>query len=152
MSGSERLKYCSQCGHHVSNLSLLSATERSALIARAKNERVCGSYFVRLSGEMVTPEAPMSRDEKRSVKQFGVAVLSAAALAVASGCVSQPERKPAPDQGSAKSVPAETRTDASSTGSTGDKAVKNADEEIVLLAGIVFCPEPPARKPGRSGK
>src|SRR3954470_14511740 len=88
MRGAERLKYCAQCGHHVSNLSLLSAAERAALLARARTEQVCGSYLVRLSGEMVTPEAPLSAAEKFGVKQFGVAALSAAALAIAAGCTS----------------------------------------------------------------
>src|SRR3954470_6392979 len=88
MGGAERLKYCAQCGHHVANLSLLSSAERSALLARARTEQVCGSYLVRLSGEMVTPEAPLSPAAQLGVKQFGVATLSAAALAIAAGCMS----------------------------------------------------------------
>ncbi len=35
MTGSERAKFCEQCGHHVANFSLLTADERKALLQRA---------------------------------------------------------------------------------------------------------------------
>ena len=88
MTDTERWKYCTQCGHHVTNLSLLSAAERTALLERAIKERICGTYFLRMSGEMVTPETPLSHCERSGVKQLGVAGFSAAALAIAPGCVS----------------------------------------------------------------
>lgn len=87
MSGTERWKYCAQCGHHVANLSLLTPAERKALLERAREERICGTYYLRLSGEMVTPEAPLTPNERGRIRQFGAAALSAAALTLATGCV-----------------------------------------------------------------
>jgi len=127
MSGPEAVKFCEACGRHVQNLSLLSDSEREALIARARTERVCGSFWVRLNGELVTPAKPLSSREKSAVRQFGTAVLSAGALAIASGCVSQP---------AADSPPAPTTTEAID-GTSSD------DEEIVLMVGF-FCEVPPS--------
>ncbi len=139
MSGSDRQKFCSQCGHHVRNLSLLSATERTALIARTRTERVCGTYYVRLSGEMVTPEAPLSPTERRSLRQFGAAALSAAALAVASGCVSQPQAKDTSVPSLSDGIQAKKETVASPAGEPAKKAEKKkeAEEEVVLMTGFI---------------
>ena len=152
MSGSERLRYCSQCGHHVSNLSLLSAAERSELIARAGGDRVCGSYFVRLSGEMVTTEVPLTPEERRGVKQFGVAVLSAAALAVAGGCVTQSEKEVGMTSAREQIAQLQKQTGSTIVGSLDKKVESEDDNEIVLLTGYIVCPPQPTWKPGRSGK
>jgi hypothetical protein len=152
MSGSERSKFCSQCGQHVSNLSLLSAVERAALIARAREERVCGSYFVRLSGEMVTPERPLTIDERSGVKQFGVALLSAAALAVATGCVTQSEKKSGVTSAYSEVADRQKQTDSAAVDVSDKRLEARDDEEIILLTGFIVCPPEPTWKPGRSGK
>ena len=143
MSGSERTRFCRQCSHHVRNLSLLSAGERTALLARAREERVCGTYFVRLSGEMVTPENPLSVRERRRVRQFGVAALSAAALAVASGCMSSSDGK-SPAAGARHSAAAAKTEKPPSAGKTSPAAEKQNDDDVVLLMGFIVSPRPPA--------
>lgn len=90
LAGTEREKFCSKCGHRVSNLSLMSAGERAALLAGANEGRLCVSFYRRLSGEYVTPESPLTPHEKSKIAQFGVAALSAGMLALAAGCVSAP--------------------------------------------------------------
>ena len=152
MGGAERSKYCAQCGHHVANLSLLSATERSALLARARTEQVCGSYLVRLSGEMVTPEAPLSHAAQLGVKQFGVAALSAAALAIAAGCMSPPATRQEPAVAQVDCVQISEPDPVASPGSLEKKIDKKGDEEVILLMGFIVCDPKPVHKPGRTGK
>jgi hypothetical protein len=136
MSGTDRVRFCEACGRHVQNLSLLSDAERSALIKRARTERVCGSYWVRLTGELVTPANPLSPREKSSVRQFGTALLSAGALAIASGCVSQPATDPSPSPPVATVAPS---------------VEAGGDEEIVLLTGFI-CEISPSEQHGPSSK
>lgn len=153
MTGTERWKYCAQCGHHVTNLSLLSAAERAALLERAKTERICGSYYMRLSGEMVTPEAPLSDRERSGVRQFGVAVLSAAAMALAAGCVSKDGPQPPVATLRAEPVSEAIKPVAQTECAKPDSVAQKKDDEVLLLMGGMFGVEPkPERKPGRSGK
>lgn len=90
LRGDERQRYCEKCGLTVTNLSELNQTEREALLARVGTERLCVSYYRRLTGEDVTPEAPLTGEERSRIKQVGVAVLSAGALALAAGCTTSP--------------------------------------------------------------
>jgi hypothetical protein len=124
MSGDERTKYCATCRRSIPNLSLMSAADRAALGEKLKTERVCGSFYMRLTGEMVTLERPLTMREKNRVRQFGVAALSASALAMATGCM-------APHATTAQANPA-TASISVPSGSTcpGD------EEEIVLFVGM----------------
>src|SRR4051812_668610 len=88
-------KHCAECGHTVHDFSALTKEERAVLLERAQTEKICASYYLRLSDELVTPDSSLSDRERRSVKQVGIAALSAGALALAAGCVSHPvEKKP----------------------------------------------------------
>lgn len=141
LKGPERSKFCEQCGHHVHNISALGVEQRRTILERARTERVCGSYLVRLSGELVTPEAPLSPIERRSIKQFGLAALSAGALAIAAGCVT-PATEPAP----ASPPPPPPQPTA---------AIANAskEEEVVLLTGFIVSETPRLpEKQGSKGK
>lgn len=144
MSGDERLRFCSGCGHHISNISLLSHEERVALLERAKATQVCGSYYVRLSGELVTQDNPLSERERGKVRQFGVTALSAAAFAIAAGCVS-----PGPKTQNLHPIPA-TAGIQPEKNPEAKKAEPNesakADDEIVLLTGFIVCRPPPSAK------
>lgn len=152
MTGTERWKYCAQCGHHVTNLSLLSTAERAALLERAKTERICGSYFLRLSGEMVTPAAPLSDRERLGVRQLGVAVLSAAAMALASGCVATTEPHNPVGFPPSGQVSEAIKPVAPAECAKPDKGSEKKDEEeIILLTGFMVEIRPEC-KPGRSGK
>jgi hypothetical protein len=120
---------------------MLGADERRKVLERARTERVCGSYLVRLSGELVTPETPLSPSERRSVKQFGLAALSVSALAIAAGCVT-PVVQPAP-------------TPLPSPPPQPTAAIANAakEEEIILLSGFLICENPKLpKKQGPKGK
>ncbi len=148
------MKYCSQCGHHIHNLSLLNAAERAALLARAQNERICGTYYVRLSGELVTPEAPLTARERSNAKQFGAAILSAAAMAIASGCVATPQatdsaatQTPIADHNLAAATDAKDAQLKSKDCSTSSK-----DDEVIMLTGFYVTPSPPQHVPGHVGK
>jgi hypothetical protein len=135
------MKACEQCGHQVANLSLLAADEREALLRRAETERVCGTYWVRLSGELVTPEAPLSEKERRSVKQYGVAALSAGALLVAAGCAAPAKpSEVAPSPPPVRSTPLPSVT-------------ARHDVEVVRLMGIVAAePQKVPKKTSPRGK
>ena len=153
MSGDERRRFCAQCGHHVENLSLLSSGQRRALLDRAKHERVCGTYLVRLSGEMVTPDRPLTEPESTRVRQFGVAALSAGALALAAGCTNPASQATAhaaaATETNAPVVSAAPATNVPAMPTT-QTAPANPDEEIILLAmGIIATerPQPPRNAP-----
>jgi hypothetical protein len=90
LRGDERARFCEKCGLTVTNLSALSDEARAALLARAGTGRLCVSYYRRLTGEYVTPASPLTTEERSRIRQFGVAALSAGALALAAGCMATP--------------------------------------------------------------
>ncbi len=121
LAGDERERLCEKCGHTIVNLSLLSDAARAELIERMAGERLCVTYFRRLNGEYVTPATPLTAEERSRVKQLGLAVLSAGALALAAGCTTPP--KP-PRSDPAPSTPAQ--------------ATSSKDEPVILQSfGIV---------------
>lgn len=133
MSGTERWKYCAQCGHHVANLSALTAAERQALLECAREARVCGTYYLRMSGEMVTPEAPLTPGEWGRLRQYGVAALSAAALTLAAGCV-----VPAKPVAAESAPPPPVAMTPVEPGPPETKPAQTEEDEVVLLfMGIV---------------
>jgi hypothetical protein len=128
LRGDERQKFCEKCGHSVTNISELSAEAREALLAAAGEKRLCVTYYRRLSGEFVTPEAPLTNGERKRVKQVGLAALSLGALALAAGCASQPVHSVAnPKNESQKEAPA---------------TVTSQDETVIQLTGFVVAPAP----------
>jgi hypothetical protein len=131
LSGDERRKFCEKCGLHVTNLSELGKEERAILLKRAETESLCVSYYRRLSGEYVTPDAPLTQEERSKIRQYGVAALSAGALALAAGCASVvPVQK--------ETVPPQQ--------SVGSATEKTDDDVIVLQAFGMMCVEPPKKK------
>lgn len=139
MSGTERVRFCSACQMQVPNLSLLSVDEREAILRRAESEKVCGSFLVRLSGELVSPENPLTHKEQLGIKQLGVAALSAGVLAVAAGCVS-------PKQAVLPQSPTEPVA-ASSTPAPATSGSKAEEETIVLFVGLITCDKPAPVRP-----
>lgn len=133
MSGDEREKLCAVCRRSIPNLSLMTSAERTALAEKTKTERVCASFYVRLSGEMVTAERPLTTTERSRVRQYGLVALSASALALATSCVAPRTDSPQAASPSAGSSPA-----------TAPTASPADEEEIIFLSvGIIACPEPP---------
>ena len=133
LRGDECERFCEKCGHSVTNLSALSADARAALLLKIGKERLCVSYYQRLSGEYVTPEAPLTTEERSKIRQLGLAALSAGALALAAGCTSTstPAKPPAPS---------EVKTNEA-------QAKASPNEEVIVLQvfGIV-CDTPPPKK------
>jgi hypothetical protein len=124
MSGNERTRFCAACGLHVHNLSALSAAERTSLLRNAAG-RICVTYQRRLDGEFVTAESPLSPRERTSLRQAGAVALSAAALALAAGCMSKPDAIVPPPP-----APASDVKNPSTVGANG------GDEEVIVLTGF----------------
>ena len=132
LRGDERERFCERCGHRVSNLSAMDAAGRAALLAKLGRERVCASFYIRLSGEYVSPERPLTSEERSKIRQLGVAALSAGALALAAGCVSPSEQaklKPSPE----------------ATPQAAD-AAPAADEDVLVLQAFGILVEPSPNK------
>jgi hypothetical protein len=129
LSGDEKSKFCQKCGRSITNFSELSEEARRTLLANSGHQELCITYYRRLSGEFVTPENPLTPEERSRIKQLGIAVLSAGALALAAGCVSTPAH---PKEEPKK----ETQT---------TKPLRG-DEPIVLQAFGVMTSEPSKRK------
>ena len=108
----------------IHNLSSLTLDQRAAILQRAQVEKICGSYFVRLSGELVTPESPLSPREVRGIRQVGIAALSAGALALAAGCVSHPPENKIEPQKPPEQVESKSKSE--------DK------EETIQLVGFII--------------
>ena len=138
LTGTDDGKFCETCGHHVHNVSLLSIKERTALLTRAKTEWICGAYHVRLNGELVTPDHPLTKRERRHIVPVTATLATAAGLAFAPGCTTPPAATPAPV---AETQPVTTYADE-------DEGV------IVLLAfGMISCePEAHAGPHGHPAK
>ncbi|HEX2855136.1 MAG TPA: hypothetical protein VHO24_18015 [Opitutaceae bacterium] len=132
LTGDERRKFCEKCGLHVANLSEMGTAAREELLKRAETESVCVSFYRRLSGEYVTPDAPLTRDERSKIKPYGIAALSAAALAVAAGCASV---SPSHKNDAPVARPAEAA------------AGKTSNDDVIILHafGIVCAPLPEKR-------
>lgn len=130
LRGDERERFCERCGHRVANLSAIDAAGRAALLTRIGRERVCASFYLRLSGEYVTPEKPLTSEERSKIRQLGVAALSAGALALAAGCVSPSEQSKLKPSSAAAPQAAE--------------APPAANEDVLVLQafGILIEPSP----------
>ena len=90
LRGDEKARFCEKCGRTITNLSEMSEEARAAFLSKPRDGELCVTYYRRLSGEFVTPETPLAPEERSKIRQLGVAVLSAGALALAAGCVSAP--------------------------------------------------------------
>ena len=86
MPGSETERFCDMCQHTVHNLSLLSESERNALIAKSANERVCGTFSKDLSGNLIS--AGSQEELSRKAKAARLAAIAAGSIALVS-CASQ---------------------------------------------------------------
>jgi hypothetical protein len=128
LQGDEKARFCEKCGRTITNLSELSEEARAAFLSKPRNGELCVTYYRRLSGEFVTPESPLTHEERSKITQLGVAVLSAGALALAAGCVSAPAQK---EEEPKKEVQAKPLP---------------ADETVVLQAFGVTASEPPKKK------
>lgn len=135
MTGDERTRFCSTCGLHVHNLSVLTADERASL-RRNTAGRLCVTYQRRLNGAFVSPDQPLTARESTHLRQVGAVALSAAALALAAGCVARPESV----------VPSAPEVTAASTPAAAPDP-KQDEEEVIMLRGRSTADTPPPSAP-----
>ena len=71
MDGDDRSRFCAQCQKHVYNLSAMTADEAAALIQQKEGD-LCGRYFQRADGTILTADCPVGveRWRERAVRSF----------------------------------------------------------------------------------
>lgn len=148
MRGDERERFCAKCARTVVNLSALTEEQRRALLAAAKPGELCVAYYRRLSGEFVTAERPLTDPERRRARQYGLASLSAAALALSASCVSKNTDAIALAGLTAAEAYLEAREEAAEL---RDKVVAKLTRKppppkrgLIMFAGMMVCPPPTA--------
>lgn len=76
MTGTEQVRFCSQCQLNVYNLSGMTRTQAERLIARAEG-RLCVRYYRRTDGTIITRNCPVGlRTLKRRLSKMTTAVVS----------------------------------------------------------------------------
>jgi hypothetical protein len=117
LRGDERARFCEKCNHTIVNFSELTEAERLEILDKRGPGKLCITYYRRHSGEYVTPENPLTSEERSRIKQIGVAALSAGAMALAAGCMSNstpPSTPTVPPTNSSASVARNLATSAGS--------------------------------------
>ena len=90
MSGDERVRLCAQCALHVYNFENMTSAEVRTLVTTTEG-RVCGRFYRRADGTMVTSDCPIAFDKLKFrlglVASTIVGVFTAAlgAIAIAAG-------------------------------------------------------------------
>ena len=85
MGGDDRARFCGQCSKHVYNFSAMTRGEVENLI-REKEGRLCGRFYQRTDGRMLTADCPSeSRQRRNRLARLGSAVV-AFVLFLAGGC------------------------------------------------------------------
>ena len=88
MDGNDRARFCGQCQKHVYNFSAMPRREVENLI-REKEGRLCGRFYQRTDGRMLTADCPSeSRQRRNWFKRMGGAAM-AFVLFLAAGCARQ---------------------------------------------------------------
>ena len=129
MQGSEKERFCNKCSRSVVNISLMTEEARAALLAAAKPGELCVAYYKRLNGECVSAENPLKPSELSRLRQYGVAAISAGALALAA-CAPAPEAdEPAKEIARPEAVEA---------------PVKEGPPTMIL--GVPICTPPPQQQ------
>jgi hypothetical protein len=65
MDGDDRARFCGQCRKHVYNFSAMTRAEVETLI-REKEGRLCGRFYQRSDGRMLTADCPTGAQRRRS--------------------------------------------------------------------------------------
>ena len=65
MQGDDRARFCARCRKHVFDFSAMTHEEAEALI-RAKEGRLCGRYYRRRDGRVLTTDCPTGRERRRN--------------------------------------------------------------------------------------
>lgn len=79
MKGDDRVRYCDACSLHVHNISGMTRAEAEAFLARslpfsdggqASSPRVCGRFFRRADGTILTADCPIGLRERLAAAAF----------------------------------------------------------------------------------
>ena len=94
MEGDDRARFCGQCRKHVFNFSAMTRAEAEALI-RAKEGRLCGRYFQRRDGRVLTMDCPTGRERHRTrLARLGGLLFATALVALGSRIALRSEEQP----------------------------------------------------------
>jgi hypothetical protein len=90
MEGDERTRFCGQCRKNVFNFSAMTSTEVATLLRQTEG-RLCGRFYRRTDGRMLTTDCPAGARRRRNrLARFGSAVIAMVTF-LFTGCSSRRE-------------------------------------------------------------
>ena len=98
MNGDDRARFCGQCNKNVYNFSAMTSAEVECLI-REKIGRLCGLFYTRPDGRMLTTDCPVGVRRKRGRLARICVALAGFALFIVGGCTRRPATPPSTTQG-----------------------------------------------------
>ena len=72
MSGDDRMRFCERCKLNVFNLSAMTKGELENLLEQKKDDRLCGRFFQRPDGTVMTSDCPVGF-RRKIVKRIAIA-------------------------------------------------------------------------------
>ncbi len=88
MTGDDAKRYCGECHLHVYNLSAMKAADAEALLANAaaSGERLCGAFYRRADGTILTSDCPVGVSlARRAARRAGAIAIAALSMIFATG-------------------------------------------------------------------
>jgi hypothetical protein len=139
MNGDNRTRHCSQCNLNVYNFSEMTSAEIEGLIAASSGQRLCGRFYQRPDGTILTQDCPVGLRAKirRVSRRLTTALAAAMSLVFTAQMFSQ---QPTPQQ-SAPQQPAPLQEELL----MGDVAIADRTSFGLLLIGPSRAPLPNAR-------
>jgi hypothetical protein len=91
MEGTNQKRFCRECSKHVYNISAMTQADAEKLLS--SGERVCGRFYRRLDGTILTEDCPVGwrANVQRVSKRLSFAISGALGLATAFGQGKPPE-------------------------------------------------------------
>jgi hypothetical protein len=84
MIGNERVRFCSQCGLNVYNLSSMTRADAESLIARTEG-RLCVRFYRRSDGSIITKDCPVGLRAIRRRMSYAAKAISSAVIGLLAG-------------------------------------------------------------------
>jgi hypothetical protein len=95
MTGDARARHCAECNLDVYNFSAMTSHEVEQLLGATKGQRVCGRFYRRTDGTILTSDCPVGfRARVRRVSRVAGAALTAA-MSVGSAAAQVPQQESA---------------------------------------------------------
>ena len=89
MTGNERARFCSQCNKNVYNFSAMTRAEVESLI-REKEGRLCGRFYRRQDGRMLTKDCEVGVQRKRNRLAHICGAIAGFVMLLLGGCSRRP--------------------------------------------------------------